>query len=49
MTSTEFMLVKIAVAELALKHLYPFLFAFSPSLKLKVKNETKWNDVLRQV
>lgn len=49
MTSTEFMLVKITVAELALKHLYPFFFAFSLALKLKVKNETKWNDVLRQV
>lgn len=33
-------------SELALKNLYPFLFAFSPSLKLKVKNETKWNDFL---
>lgn len=33
-------------SESALKNLYPFLFAFSPSLKWKVKNETKWNDVL---
>lgn len=33
-------------SELALKNLYPLLFAFSPSLKLKVKNEKKWNDFL---
>jgi len=47
MTSTVFMFVKMTVAEIALKHCYPFIFAFSSSLKLNVENETKWNDVLR--